>query len=99
MSQPNLSAEVLVIGAGIAGLSLAAELSRHTSVMVIERESQPGYHSTSRSAAYFSPAYGNATVRGLTEASDDFYKSPPDGFSPVPLLHPRNGLHLSLIHI
>ena len=40
---------------------------------MIERETQPGYHATGRSAAYFSPAYGNATVRGLSEASEELY--------------------------
>jgi len=94
MGQNKHSVDVIVIGAGIAGLSLASELSTHASVIVVERETQPGYHATGRSAAYFSPAYGNATVRGLSEASEDFYKSPPDGFSPVALLQERDALHI-----
>lgn len=95
MSQTDLSTDVIVIGAGIAGMSVAAELSKHTDVVVLERETPPGYHATGRSAAYFSPAYGNATVRGLTELSAAFYKSPPDGFAPVPLLHTRDALHVA----
>ena len=86
--------DVLIVGAGIAGLSLAGELSATCRVMVVERETQPGYHSTGRSAAYFSPAYGNATVRGLSQASEAFYKTPPDGFSDAPLLHARDALHI-----
>jgi len=94
MSPSELSSDVIVIGAGIAGMSVAAELAKHATVIVLERETQPGYHATGRSAAYFSPAYGNATVRGLSEASEAFYKSPPNGFSPVQLLHPRDALHV-----
>jgi len=94
MSQDRLSADIVVIGGGIAGASVAAELSNQCSVIVLERETQPAYHATGRSAAYFSPAYGNATVRGLSEASEAFYKSPPKGFSPVALLHPRDALHV-----
>ena len=59
MSQSDLSSNVIVIGAGIAGMSVAAELSKQATVIVLERETQPGYHATGRSAAYFSPAYGN----------------------------------------
>ena len=35
-----------VVGAGIAGASVAYRLSATASVAVLERESQPGYHST-----------------------------------------------------
>jgi D-arginine dehydrogenase len=45
--------DFLIIGAGIAGASLGSELARHGSVTVLEQESQPGYHSTGRSAALF----------------------------------------------
>ncbi len=89
------TAEITVIGAGIAGLSVAAELSKDASVIVLERETQPGYHATGRSAAYFSPAYGNAVVRGLTAASEEFYKAPPSGFSESPLLLPRDAIHIA----
>ncbi len=95
MSPSDHSCDVIVIGAGIAGLSVAAELSKRATVIVLERETQPGYHATGRSAAYFSPAYGNATVRGLSAASAAFYQSPPGGFSPVPLLHARDALHVA----
>ncbi|MEM1229050.1 MAG: FAD-binding oxidoreductase [Pseudomonadota bacterium] len=86
--------DVLVIGAGIAGLSLAATLAPHCQVVVLERESHPGYHSTGRSAAYFSPALGNEVVQALTIASGEFFRKPEPGFTEVPLLHPRDALHL-----
>jgi D-arginine dehydrogenase len=58
-------------------------------VVVLERESHPGYHSSGRSAALFSETYGNAVVRGLSVASRDFLMSPPAGFTEHPLLAPR----------
>jgi len=82
-------ADYIVMGAGIAGASIAWELSRDASVILIERESQPGYHSTGRSAAVYTEIYGNAVIRGLTLASLPFFKSPPEGFSEAPLLKDR----------
>lgn len=58
-----------VVGAGIAGASLAAELAAHGSVVMLEAESQPGYHATGRSAAFWSETYGGAAVQPLTTAS------------------------------
>lgn len=41
--------DYVIVGAGIAGASLAYRLPSEASVLVLERESQPGYHSTGRS--------------------------------------------------
>ncbi|GAA6191460.1 FAD-dependent oxidoreductase [Phaeobacter sp. NW0010-22] len=82
--------EYAVIGAGIAGASVAAELAGDASVVLVEMESQPGYHTTGRSAAMFAPGYGPQPVRALTRASADFFCSPPEGFSEVDLLSPRD---------
>ncbi|GAA4119036.1 NAD(P)/FAD-dependent oxidoreductase [Aminobacter aganoensis] len=65
-SQPK---KVIIIGGGIAGLSLAASVQQWAEVTVIERESQLGYHASGRSAALFSETYGNALVRALSVAS------------------------------
>ncbi len=43
--------DIIIIGAGMAGTSIAAQLAGHRHVVVLEQESQPGYHSTGRSAA------------------------------------------------
>jgi D-arginine dehydrogenase len=86
------STDVLIIGAGMAGASAAYFLAPHVKVTVLERESQPGYHSTGRSAALYSETYGNATVRAITTASRNFYFHPPEGFSPHPLVTPRGAL-------
>ncbi len=80
------------MGAGIAGASAAYCLAPHAKVTLIEREAQPGYHTTGRSAALFAESYGNATVRAITRASRAFLESPPAGFSATPLLSPRGHL-------
>lgn len=77
--------DVAIIGAGIAGASLAAALAGERSVVLLEREDQPGYHTTGRSAAVFSEAYGNTTIRALSAASREFLVNPPEGFTDVPL--------------
>ncbi len=80
---------IIVIGAGIAGASAAYELAKVAPVIILERESQPGYHTTGRSAAVFSEIYGNATIRAVTIRSRDFFSSPPTGFAEHPLWSPR----------
>lgn len=87
--------DVAIIGAGIAGASLAYRLAGERSVLLLERESQPGYHSTGRSAAMFMESYGPPAVRALTRASRAFYETPPEGFAQAPLLTPRGVLYLA----
>ncbi len=87
------TSDVLIIGAGMAGASAAYFLAQqHQRVLLLERESQPGYHATGRSAAMYVETYGNATVRAITTASKPFYLQPPAGFSDYPLLTPRGAL-------
>jgi D-arginine dehydrogenase len=82
--------DIIVIGAGIAGASVAAHLSQHASVRLLEMEPAPGYHSTGRSAAVFAEFYGNDSVRALTRASRDFFYSPDRNFSAAGLIKPRS---------
>ena len=85
-----------VIGAGMAGASVAWRLSLSgASVVVLEQESQPGYHSTGRSAAMFMETYGTAHTRALTRASRDFFLAPPEGFTEHPILTPRGVLYIA----
>ncbi len=86
--------DVLIVGAGIAGASIAAFLAPTRRVTLLEAESQPGYHSTGRSAAMFMESYGTPTIRALTRASRAFYESPPEGFASTPLLAPRGALYV-----
>jgi D-arginine dehydrogenase len=85
-------ADFVVIGGGIAGASVAYFLAPHGRVVLLERESQPGYHSTGRSAAMYMASYGNPQVRALTRASLGFLQRPPAGFAEVPLLTPRGAI-------
>ncbi len=89
------TADVIILGAGIAGASAAYELAATHRVLLLERESQPGLHATGRSAAIFSEIYGNATVRGLSRASRSFLFSPPQGFAGAPLVSPRATLFVA----
>lgn len=85
-----MTRKVIIVGGGMAGISLGALLSAETEVTVLERETAPGYHATGRSAAVYAPAYGNRVIRALTAASREFLETPPDGFSASPLLEPRH---------
>ncbi|WP_070988875.1 NAD(P)/FAD-dependent oxidoreductase [Halofilum ochraceum] len=91
----NGTADILIVGAGMAGASAGYFLAHDgLRVLLLEREAQPGYHSTGRSAALFSETYGPASVRRLSTASRPFLVEPPKGFADRPLLTPRGLLVL-----
>ena len=97
MSQ-TFEADFIVIGAGMAGASAAAPLAERGRVVILERESAVGYHSTGRSAAVYSQMYGNDVIRALTRASRQHLFEPPPGFSAAPLVHKRAVLYFGLAH-
>ncbi len=74
---------------------MAAFLPHSGRSVLIEAEAAPGYHTTGRSAAIYSKVYGNALIRALSAASEDFFQSPPVGFSDHPLLTRRGTLFLA----
>ncbi len=86
--------DIIIIGAGIAGASAAFSIGDRARVLLLERENQPGYHSTGRSAAVYAETYGNAAIRALTTGSRDFFMNPPAGFTDHPILSPRGVLHV-----
>lgn len=86
------TADVVVIGAGIAGASAAWHLAEHAAVAILEQEDQPGTHATGRSAALFTETFGPPPVRALVSAGRAFLSSTPDGFAAGPLLSDRGVL-------
>ncbi|MEP7185515.1 MAG: FAD-dependent oxidoreductase [Rhodanobacter sp.] len=84
-----IDSDVIVIGAGMAGASVAYFLAPYARVLVLEREAYAGMHSTGRSAALFSETYGSPQVRALTRAARAFLSKPPQGFAAQPILTPR----------
>ena len=76
-----------VIGAGMAGASIAAELAPHARVLVLEAEDAPGYHSTGRSAAFWEECYGGPGIVPLTLTSGRYLRE--QGF-----LTPRGALYI-----
>ncbi|WP_169566723.1 NAD(P)/FAD-dependent oxidoreductase [Sneathiella limimaris] len=93
----TVTADVIVIGAGMAGISAAAEISKEASVLVLESEPTPGYHSSGRTAAIFIRNYGNAVLRALNAASEPFFLTP-EGVSDSSLLTPRGELFFAREH-
>jgi D-arginine dehydrogenase len=84
------TSDIVVIGAGIAGASAAAELAADARVTLLEMEAQPGYHATGRSAAYFAPSYGHPIVRELAACSAPVFRKPAPKFTDVELFRPRD---------
>ena len=91
----NQTADIIILGAGMAGASAAAHLAPHAQVLLVEAEDLPGRHATGRSAATFFETYGNASVRALVRASRGFLLAPPEGFASVPLMTPRAALFIA----
>ena len=92
--------DIIIIGGGIAGASLAFMLARNPAakslrILLIEGEAFPGYHTTGRSAALYTTLYGSRVVRTLTRSSEGFLRNPHVGFAEHPLLTRRGALHLA----
>src|SRR6478672_6678459 len=87
--------DVIIVGGGIAGASLGAELAGKRRTLIIEAESHCGYHATGRSAAFYLESYGGAEVAKLTAASREFLANPPPDFSEHGFLRMRGDLHVT----
>ena len=86
------TADIVVIGGGMAGIGAAARAAPFAKVVVLEAEDQPGRHSTGRSAAVFIANYGNAAVRAANAASRGELADPPGDLAEASLLSPRGEL-------
>lgn len=89
------STDVLIVGAGIAGASLAAALAPYRRVLMVEAEDAPGYHATGRSAAFWQETYGGPGVQPLSIASFGALHDPPRDFSARGFLSPRTAINLA----
>ena len=89
---PGADFDVIIVGGGIAGASAAYFLSASRNVLLLEKESAPGYHATGRSGAIWVASYGNEAVRALNRATGPFLISPPEEFATVPLVGPPCGV-------
>lgn len=87
--------DVIVIGAGMAGATCAAQLSADLKIALIEAEEAAGYHTTGRSAALWIQNYGPPDVQALTALSLAFFETPPPGFTEMPLMAPRAVINLA----
>ena len=81
-----MQSDFLIIGGGIAGLSAAARLVEHGSVLVLEAEAALAWHASGRSAALFEPRYGLAPVVALSLASSAAFHAEPGLLTPRGLM-------------
>ncbi|MDO8881546.1 FAD-binding oxidoreductase [Pseudotabrizicola sp.] len=81
-----MDADVVIIGGGIAGVSLAARLAPFASVVLLEAEPALGHHASGRSAALYEPRYGSPAVVELSLASADFFHKTKGILSPRGLM-------------
>ncbi|KVF19409.1 NAD(P)/FAD-dependent oxidoreductase [Burkholderia cepacia] len=84
--------DFVVVGGGIAGVAVGAELVKRGTVLILERETSLAYHTTGRSAAISMESYGNEVIRHLTCASRGFYENPPQALTDDALCSPRGAL-------
>ena len=87
--------DVLIVGGGIAGASLGAEIAGKRRTAIVEAESHCGYHSTGRSAAFWLESYGGPVVAQLSAASHRFLDAPPADFADRTFLRTRGALHVT----
>lgn len=93
-----MTSDFIVVGAGIAGVSAAYELSALGKVTVLEQERVPGYHTTGRSAAISSLNFISPTTQALTIVSREFLSNPPECFGTHPLTTLRQSLWVTQPH-
>jgi D-arginine dehydrogenase len=87
--------DIAIIGAGIAGTSIAAFLESGARIALLEGEDTPGYHTTGRSAAFWDESYGGPLVQPLTTASGPWLRHPPAEFGGASFLKERGSLTIA----
>ncbi|SMQ71178.1 Glycine/D-amino acid oxidase [Plantibacter sp. VKM Ac-1784] len=87
-TQVPQTADIVIVGGGIAGVSLAAEIGDRARVVVLETEDALFRHTSSRSAQQVQPSYGPPAIRRLTATTLDLLRAL-DERAPDPVLSPR----------
>ena len=87
--------DIIIVGGGIAGASLAYELSSQKNILLLEQEFSTGYHATGRSAAFWSQTYGGPDIEPLTSASREFLNNPPTPFQHKSFLRNRGVINIA----
>jgi glycine/D-amino acid oxidase-like deaminating enzyme len=70
-----MSADFLIVGGGVAGVSAAARLAPLGKVVLLEAEPHLAYHASGRSAALFEESYGKAATIALNRASLAYHQA------------------------
>lgn len=91
----DMDFDIVIAGAGIAGVGLAAALGPGRRVLILEQEARPAYHSTGRSAAIFIQNYGNAAIRALSAASAPLFRDGDPAWFAHPLLSQRGMMYVA----
>lgn len=98
------SCDVLVVGGGMAGVSIGFELAADLRLMVVDMERAFAFHTTGRSAAMFLETYGSQTIRTLTTASREHLEDGTGGrriLNSLPMLYvarPGRGVAVRALH-
>lgn len=95
-SAVGIQTDVLVVGGGIAGASAAYFLAQRHRVVLIERETGYGYHSTGRSAAEWTAAHFDGLMHSVVRFGEPFFVNPPDGFAAHALMRRRGNIMFSI---
>jgi D-arginine dehydrogenase len=86
--------DIVVVGGGIAGVSIGWELAAGARVLLLEAEPELARHTTGRSAALYLPSYGPPAIRALTAASLPRFAALAAELDTPDLLRPRTVLHI-----
>jgi D-arginine dehydrogenase len=86
--------DILIVGGGMAGFSLAAQLVGRAQVTLIEQEALPGFHATGRSVAFWNESYGGPAIQPLTTASGPLLAAPDPDFSERSFVTERRAIHV-----
>lgn len=89
--------DIIIIGAGIVGVSAASFLAPYAKLLILEREDDVFYHSSSRSTSQYTVGIHAPIMRRLAQASREFLTNPDKNFSEAGFLTPRGCLAVGTV--